>query len=124
MPLAVFFSYQIILVPFLLYPSLSTPSCTAASLAASLNSFVAILAFSIDFQSATVKAPIPIACDILYIARLACSALAPDIAAQLATPIIADVASSRSIPTDTNLPILLVISVRLYDVSSVNQFNF
>ena len=86
------------------------PSFTAASAKFCLNSTVAILAFSIDFQSIYCTYPIDSACDKLYMALDASAALAPDTAASLEIPFIARTASSNLTPAFVNFPILLVIS--------------
>ena len=74
---------------------------------------VAILAFSMDFQSMSFIYPAPIAWEILYIARLASVELAPARAAAFAMPIMAFTEVSKSIFWDVNLPTLEVISVKL-----------
>ena len=90
-----------------------TSSSTAVLINSSLKPIVAMLAFSIDFQSISFTEPEPRAWPKLYIALAASLALAPDSAATLATPWIAVTAESRSTPALVNLPMLLVMSEKL-----------
>ena len=83
-----------------------------------------MLAVSIDFQSISFTEPVLIAWAKLYIALDASSALAPDKAATLATPLIAIVESSRDIPAFVNFEMFLVMSPKEYMVLSEYSFNF
>ena len=103
-------------IPFEVFSTV--PTATAVSSSLFLNSTVAMFAFSIDFQSINFTYPADSACEKLYIALDASSALAPDTAASLLTPFIAITAVSRSTPAFVNFPILLVISLKEYIVLS------
>ena len=113
------FPVKSVVVDIYLSPSFtSVPIATAVSISWFLNSTVAILAFSIDFQSINFTEPWDNACAKLYIALDASWVLAPDTAATLATPLIAFTASPSSTPAFVNLPMFCVISLNEYIVSS------
>ena len=73
---------------------------------------VAILAFSIEYQSRVFRKE-ERDCEKLYMAADACCELAPAYAAAFATPLIAIVASLSFTPLFVNLPILEVMSEKL-----------
>ena len=75
-----------------------------------MNPIVAMLAFSIDFQSISLTEPTESAWAILYIALEASTAFAPDTAASFEIPLIASTAVSKSTPAFVNLPMFVVIS--------------
>ena len=88
----------------------TVPAASAALSNSFLNSTVAMLAFSIDFQSISFTCPADKACAKLYIARDASFVFAPDIAASLLIPLIARTASSSLTPALVNFPMFCVMS--------------
>ena len=106
-------------LPYLaIIPSTSIPKFLAVDLSSSWNISPPILALTTEFQSCKDTLPAAKACDNWYIAVDACCDDEPETAAKLAIPLIASVDVSKSTPAAVNVPMFLVISVKLYMVLS------
>ena len=90
--------------------SLATPSASAVSYKAFLNSSPPIPALTTEFQSIKLTLPDDNACDNWYIAVDACIVLEPEAAAKLDIPFIAVAESSRPTPAAVKVPIFRVMS--------------
>ena len=108
-----------VVVDLYLSPTLTrVPISSPVAINCSLNSIVAILAFSIDFQSINLTEPEDKAWAKLYIAREASLAFAPETAASFEIPLIAMTASSSLTPALVNFPMFCVMSENEYMVLS------
>ena len=90
---------------------------------ASWNCSPPIPAFTMEFQSISFTLPAEIACDSWYIAVAACWDVDPDAAATFDRPLMADTESFSPTPADVNIPMLCVISEKLYFVRSAYRFS-
>ena len=98
---------------FAIIPSTSIPKCLAVSFNSSLNISPPIPALTTEFQSCNDTLPEANACDNWYIAVETCCDVEPEIAPKFAIPLIAPTDVSKSIPAAVNVPMFLVISVKL-----------
>ena len=98
---------------FAIIPSTSIPKCLAVAFNSSWNISPPIPALTTEFQSCNDTLPAANACDNWYIAVETCCDVEPEMAPKFAIPLIAPVDVVKSTPAAVNVPMFLVISVKL-----------
>ena len=108
---------------FSMYSSTASPCMRAVRFRASWNCSPPMPALTTEFQSISFTLPAEIACDNWYIAVAACWDVDPEAAATLDRPLMAATESFSPTPADVNMPMLWVISAKLYFVRSAYRFS-